>query len=82
MDTEQIKTEQKEDAVQSLKVPSLVLKISADKAVRLDQCPFCFSVYWFPKEVINTKKHACSCGARFTSLGHATKYVKSEESKS
>lgn len=64
--------------VKSLPVNSVVFSTAPGTGIKFDICPFCFAVYIFSKDVINTINHKCACGARFTSLGHATKFIKSE----
>ena len=67
-----------EEAINTLPISSLVIKIDPLHALKIDSCPFCFALYIFPKDILNTKKHGCACGAAFTALGFATKIVKKE----
>ena len=69
---------QVDGAVQTKPIKSIVMQVKPGIGLKFDICPFCFIVYIFDQDIINTKKHACACGARFTSLGHATKFIPKE----
>lgn len=69
---------QEDGAVQTKPIKSIVMQVKPGLGLKFDICPFCFAVYIFDQDIINTKKHACACGARFTSLGHATKFIPKE----
>lgn len=57
---------------------SYAIKIDATSSLAFFVCPFCFSVYNFHPDYLKSSKSKCNCGATFSQLGYATKYIISE----
>lgn len=77
MDEEKKKQETPE--VISHKFNTIVFGMPNGSSIIFFCCPFCYAVYIFPQELFKSNKAFCNCGARFSTLGQATKYIKGDE---